>query len=162
MFNPETLANQLSEIGTLHISESKKGTFHGFVDGIQVTWLRYPNPLLDELTNSSVVPGLRIASILDIAVMKWAAISDRGSRKDFIDLYFICSTSGLTLESLVPIHSKKFPEAHINYYHMLKSLSYFDDAEEEGWPVMLQSVNWNDIKFFFIENQKKLMKQLLL
>jgi len=44
---------------------------------------------------------------------------------------------------------------------MIKSLSYFDDAEEEGWPVMHQSVDWNDIKSFFIENQKKLMKQLL-
>jgi len=73
----------------------------------------------------AVVPGLKLASILDIAVMKWAAISDRGSRKDFIDLYLICNTSGLTLESLVPLLSKKFPEANINYYHMLKSLAYF-------------------------------------
>lgn len=159
MFDAEEVRRKLSAIGQLQVSETKKGTFHGFVDGIQVTWLHYPNPLLDHNVELCDFPNLKLASLLDIAIMKWAAISDRGSRKDFIDLYFICQT-GLTLQSLVPLLAKKYQAVNINYYHMIKSLSYFDDAEMEAWPVMHQPVEWEDIKAFFMREQKQLLCNL--
>lgn len=160
MFDTEEVAKSLAEIGQLRIAETKRGTFHGFVDGIQVTWLYYPNPLLDELITVSAVPGLRLASLTDIAVMKWAALSSRGSRKDFIDLYFI-GQAGLEIKSLIPLLAKKFPDSNINYYHMIKSLSYFDDAEHEAWPVMHKPVEWEEIKAFFRQEQKLLLQDFL-
>lgn len=159
-FDAEHIAESLSKLGQLRISETKRGAFHGFVDGIRVTWLYYPNPLLGELITPADIPGLRLASLIDIAVMKWAALSSRGSRKDFIDLYFIAQ-AGLEVESLVPLLAKKFPDANINYYHMIKSLSYFDDAEHEAWPLMHESVQWEEVKTFFRQQQKLLLNRCL-
>lgn len=157
-FDPETLHDRLVKIGEVKVAETRSGTFHGWVDNVQVTWLRYPNPLLDELISVDAIPGFNLASMLDIAVMKLAAISSRGSRKDFIDLFFICR-QGITLTSLIPLLSKKFPDANINYYHMIKSLIYFDDAEEEVSPDMLQKVDWTEVKSFFLAEQKKLLSK---
>lgn len=158
-FKGEDIKNALLTVGELRVSEIKKGIFHGFVDGIQVTWLHYPNPMLKKFVRHPNFPNLKLASILDIAVMKWVAISDRGSRKDFIDLYFICqSQKGLTMESLLPLLEKKFPGRAINYYHTIKSLSYFEDAEQEAWPVMHMPVEWEEIKEFFRLEQAKLLR----
>lgn len=37
-----------------------------------------------------------------------------------------------------------------NLYHILKSLTYFDDAEQEPMPVMRAPFNWSTCKSFFI------------
>ena len=160
MFAPEVVAESLSALGTLDFSETKMGTFHGFVDGIRVTWLYYPNPLLEELITLPGVPGLSLASLIDIALMKWAALSSRGSRKDFLDLYFIAN-AGLEIKTLYPLLARKFPDAKINRYHMVKSLSFFDDAEYEPWPVMEKPAGWEDVKDYFLKQQKLLMEESL-
>jgi len=157
MFAVEAVAEKLSAFGTLDVAETKKGTFHGFVDGIRVTWLYYPNPLLEELIISPGIPGLSLASLVDIALMKWAALSSRGSRKDFLDLYFIAN-AGLEIKALYPLLIRKFPQANINHYHMIKSLSYFDDAEREPWPIMHKPAEWADVKGYFLKQHKLLLE----
>lgn len=154
-FDPGELASRLSEVGEVRVAETRSGTFHGWVDGIQVTWLRYPNPILDEFITSDEVAGLKLASINDLSIMKWAALSDRGSIKDFIDLYKICM-SGVSFDSLIPKLPLKFPKANINLYHMIKSLAYFDDAEKEVSPVMIHDISWSEVKAYFTNLQKKL------
>ncbi len=136
-FEPGILLRDLSVLGKVKVAETKKGTFHGFIDGIRVTWLMYPNPLLNPLINVKDVPGLQLASLTDIAVMKWATVSQRGARKDFIDLFYICQY-GYNLEGILNLLPKKYPKTDINYYHMIKSLSFFDDAERETMPVMME------------------------
>jgi len=91
-----------------------------------------------------------IADITDIALMKIAAISGRGSRKDFIDLFFILSGS-LSLRQIMELTTKKYGANRVNRYHLLKSLTYFDDAEREPMPQMLRSVDWDACKRFFIQ-----------
>lgn len=156
-FDPGELVRHLSEVGEVSVAETKNGTFHGWVDEIQVTWLRYPNPILEEFITFDKIDGLKLASILDLSIMKWAALSDRGSIKDFIDLYTICKLSDISFQSLIPKLTMKFPNANINLYHMIKSLGYFDDAEKEAPPIMIHNMNWSEVKMFFKNEQKKLM-----
>lgn len=160
MFAVETIAESLSPLGVLNIAETKKGTFHGFVNDIRVTWLYYPNPLLGALVTPPQIPGLCLASLVDIAVMKWAALSSRGSRKDFLDLYFIAKAE-LEVKSLLSLLTTKYPGANINHYHMIKSLSYFDDAENEPWPIMHKPTEWEDVKDYFLKQQKLLLDENL-
>ena len=87
--------------------------------------------------------------------MKGATLSSCGSCKDFI------AQAGLEVKSLVPLLAKKFPDSNINYYHMIKSLSYFDDAEHKAWPVMHELVQWEEIKAFFQQQQKLLLEGCL-
>jgi hypothetical protein len=49
----------------------------------------------------------------------------------------------------------------INYYHILKSLVYFDDAENEPEIDLLLPFNWEEVKNFFIKNIQELEKYLL-
>ncbi|MEW5954591.1 MAG: nucleotidyl transferase AbiEii/AbiGii toxin family protein [Bacillota bacterium] len=158
-FDLEQLYQSLSHLGRIRIAETRQGTFHGFVDGIRVTWLHYPNPLLEPLIAVEDIPGFHIASLKDIALMKWAAISSRGARKDFIDLYSICR-NGCDLEELVPLLTYKYPGVDINLYHMIKSLSYFDDAEREVMPLMLQDISWQSAKEYFLAGQKRLLNKI--
>jgi len=158
-FEPGILLRDLSVLGKVKVAETKKGTFHGFIDGIRVTWLMYPNPLLNPLINVKDVLGLQLASLTDIAVMKWATVSQRGARKDFIDLYYICQY-GYNLEDILNLLPKKYPKTDINYYHMIKSLSFFDDAERETMPVMMEKIEWPLVKEYFLGIQKNLLKRI--
>lgn len=159
-FDPEHVSGILSSIGKVIVTETTRGSFHGLIDDVQVTWLYYPNPLLEAKVAVKELPNFYMSSLLDIGLMKWAAISHRGARRDFIDLYCICRR-GYDLKELFLRLDQKFPGAEINHYHMVKSLSYFVDAEREAHPQMISEVNWEKVKTFFIEAQKTLLKKLL-
>ena len=157
-FTPEKIESNLSEKGQLMISEAKPNTFHGILDGVQVTWLHYPRPLLEPPILADI-PQLKIASTLDIGTMKLIAASQRGARKDFIDLYVIAQ-NGISLASLIERLPDKFPNTSINYYHIVKSLVFFDDAEQEPMPRMLQALEWNMVKDYFVRMQKSLLDSI--
>lgn len=159
-FDPEELEKALSSIGKVKTIESKKGTYHGFMDGVRVTWLKYPNPLIEPLKVISACYDLLIPSITDIGIMKVAAVSHRGAKKDFIDLFTICK-NGKSLEELLNLLPKKFPGADINFYHTIKSLSYFDDAEREQMPIMRDKISWDAIKEFFLKEQTRLLESYI-
>jgi len=88
--------------------------------------------------------------------MKIAAIAGRGSRKDFVDLYVAC-TESLTLREAMSAFERKFGEVPYERYHVLKSLTYFDDAEAELMPEMLNQVTWEQITEFFVRGVPALM-----
>lgn len=141
-FDPSRLAEQLSSTGPLVIHGSARGTLHGALDGVRLSFLQSEAPLL--------FPGtpyrrLMIADPRDIAVMKVIAIASRGSRKDFIDLFVYLETGG-TLESVLTLVQRRFPAVDYNEYHLLKSLVYFTDAKEEPMPRMIRDLSWNTVK----------------
>lgn len=99
--------------------------------------------------------GIEVADIRDIAAMKIAAISDRGTKRDFIDLYFIISEAGTTLREALNLYGEKFKILEINRVHILKSLVYFQDADNQKMPRLLKEVNWPKVKKFFENEVKK-------
>lgn len=91
---------------------------------------------------------VRILDADDIAVMKLIAISQRGRKRDFVDLYWYCKNRG----SLFEIFSKlddQYPSVAHNYQHILKSLTYFVDAENDPMPKIFFKATWQGIKKFF-------------
>jgi hypothetical protein len=158
-FDPGILSRRMERFGSVTVAETAPGTFTGWIDDVRITWLCYPNPDLEPFEETPEVPGLRIASLKDIGIMKWTALANRGSIKDFIDL-FVLDRQGLTLKDLFPLLEKKYPDARINTYHMVKSLSWFDDAENEPWPVLRMPLEWENIKSRFLEIQRDLLPLL--
>ena len=159
-FEPAELENKLASSGNLKVLKSKAGTFHALLDQVRVTWLYYPNPLIQPPLKISQVPGLKIASLADIGVMKWIAISQRGTKKDFIDLYFTLQ-EGLSLDELMTFLPKKFPHKNLNYYHLTRSLGYFEDAETQENLKMIKQVSWQQIKSFFTAERNRLLDVLI-
>ena len=97
-----------------------------------------------------------IADIRDIALMKLAAISGRGSRKDFADLFTILQ-SPPSLEDYFEWLPRKYGTSRVNTYHILKSLTYFEDAEAEPMPQMLVPFDWQECKAFFIRQARAII-----
>ncbi len=85
-----------------------------------------------------------IAGLKDLAAMKLEAIAGRGSRKDFIDLYFLLNY--FTINEIFLFHLHKYGEGLSNKYHLLKSLTYFEDAENEAMPLMIEPLDWENVK----------------
>ena len=103
-----------------------------------------------------------LASVQDIAAMKLAAVSDRGSRRDFVDLYFIIALEKrISFEQLFELYDQKFAVLQQNKLHLLKSLVYFEDAEAESMPHLLHSVEWTDVKEFFEKEVHLMSKQFI-
>ncbi len=98
----------------------------------------------------------RVADVREIALMKLAAISGRGSRKDFIDLYFILQQPPFLSEYFEWL-PKKYPPERLNAYHILKSLTYFEDAEREPMPEMRMPLRWDNCKNFFVREARSLV-----
>jgi hypothetical protein len=97
-----------------------------------------------------------VADVRDIALMKLVAISGRGSRKDFADLYVILRGPP-SLEDYFDLLPRKYGPSRINRYHILKSLTYFDDAESEPMPRMLVPFKWKDCRAFFVRQARAIV-----
>jgi hypothetical protein len=141
-FETDRLAARLSRAGTVAVHSRAADTLHVSVDGLRISFLRAEAPLLFPGTGYR---GLTIADPRDIAVMKVIAIGGRGSRKDFVDLYFYLRGGG-SLEDVFALLRRRFAGVDYNEYHLLKSLVYFDDAEAEPMPHMIDKATWHTIK----------------
>jgi hypothetical protein len=97
-----------------------------------------------------------LAETRDIALMKLAAVSSRGSRKDFADLFVILQ-SPPTLNDYFKLLPQKSGTNRVNTYHILKSLTYFHDAEKEPMPQMLVPFDWRECKAFFVRQARALV-----
>ena len=86
--------------------------------------------------------GVVLAGIKDIAAMKINAVIGRGTKKDFIDLFFLLRR--FTLQEMLDMYIQKYPEGSL--FIAMKSLSYFEDAESDPMPVMLSPADWNTVK----------------
>lgn len=101
------------------------------------------------IMNPVVIENIRVAPVEDIGAMKLGAILSRGTRKDYIDLYFILQQKDIL--QLFEVAAKKYPYNDAFPVFAVRALSFFDDAELEPMPSMLSDVKWNDVKSFLDE-----------
>lgn len=154
--NTKSLLLRLKELGGFSLEKEDWQTIHGILKNTKISFFYYPYPLLYRLKKLN---GLAVADIRDIVCMKIDAISGRGSKKDFIDLYFICKQYSLAY--LLKLYKKKYREIEVNMTHILKSLCYFQDAKNSPMPLMLSDCSWQTVEKFFQEEIKKIFKKQL-
>ena len=153
-FRPEQLAEGLSKVGPLRVQSRSADTLHLELDGLRVSFLRAQEPLLFEGTSYR---GLTVADPRDIAVMKVIAIGGRGSRKDFVDLFYYLKSGG-TLEGVFSLLRRRFQNLDYNEYHLLKSLVYFTDAEKEPMPNMIRMTAWETVRDTLVAEVRRLSR----
>lgn len=148
-FGRKEIVENTAKHGTFELFTEGTDTLHGSLNGVQISFFK----LEDELLLKTIdFKHLHIASMLDIAVMKLNAVSGRGSKKDFIDLYFLMKV--FPLPKLFDGYKAKYGKAVSNNYHLLKSLIYFGDAEKQPTPKMFIKVSWDEIKKSIIHSVK--------
>lgn len=157
-FQPEILANYLAT--KFHYEEImiSEGTLYCLLNEVKVSFLYYPIPLLYPQIEFHKI---KVANWRDLMAEKFKTLSQRGSKKDFYDIYFGYSIGNLTISEGVTILKKRFAGTSINYYHILKSLVYFEDADKEPELILLKPVAWEVVKDFFRQNLYKFERYLL-
>lgn len=110
-----------------------------FLNGVKVDIVNYGYAWIDDML---LEEGIRLASPKDIAAMKVNAIIGRGSKKDFIDIYFLLQH--FSFSDLMKLYLQKYPDG--SEYRALLSMAYFDDADPQPMPYMLERVEWDVMK----------------
>ena len=93
--------------------------------------------------------GVWINDWRDLSTDKLLAYYGRAEPRDAIDLFFILR-GGMSLGECFEALPRKYPVGRANSYHILKSLTYFRDAEKEPTPRMLEPFDWAECKAFFV------------
>jgi hypothetical protein len=147
-FSPQFPKRDLLLGSVRHLSprliQEAEGTLDLIINTVNVSFLEYTYPLLRGAKRVDELGAFPIASVLDIACMKLTAISSRGTKKDFYDLYFILQK--MDWEELWPAFKRKYEGVDYNRQHILKSLIYFSSAEKEPEPDMLEDISWEEVK----------------
>ncbi len=134
-----SLDKKLATLAPIELLQQTENIHIYLIDGIKVDIVNYPYPWLKPTVK---IDNLALATIEDIAAMKLAAITGRGSKKDFIDLYFILQK--YSLKKILKFYKAKYSNGSV--FLVLRSLSYFDDAEDEPMPRMLVNITWEEVK----------------
>lgn len=87
--------------------------------------------------------------------MKVSAISSRGTKRDFLDLYECIQKYGL--KEILRLFDRKYAQTRYSRIHILKSLTFFSDAEKDPMPHMLIGLDWERVKQFFLLEVPRLL-----
>ncbi len=126
----------------------KPNSLNLFVNDIKVDILKYSYPFVDDILQ---IEGINMMGKKDIAAMKISAITNRGEKKDFVDLFFLLKE--IDFGEAMTLYSTKYKMDEL--LHVYKSLVYFDDADLQATPKMLIPIGWEEIKEFFISLIKR-------
>lgn len=152
-FDERVLASRLRNIDGFSLEQTAPLTILGKIGETKMSLFNYPYKLVEETISFE---GINLASKKDIAAMKIHALESRGVKRDFVDLFFLAKE--LSLEEMIEFYDQKYNCLEDHLYSILKSLSYFEDSERNELPSMLVSVSWDEIKKFFIKENRRLIK----
>lgn len=135
----EDLTLRLSEVASVRAISSSRSMRFFVINGVKVDVVNYP---YDWISDPVEEDGICLAGLKDIAAMKLSAITNRGTKKDFIDFYFLLQM--FSIDELLNFYVQKYTSDSL--FTVTKSITYFEDAENEPLPVMLKDINWAEVK----------------
>jgi predicted nucleotidyltransferase component of viral defense system len=135
----QTIAIHLMTDGFDVTTSANSKNIHIFmINGVKTDIVNYRYSWVDDLIEDG---GIRLAGLRDIAAMKIAAITNRGSKKDFIDIYFLLNH--FSLKEMMNLYLDKYPDG--SEFLAYKSLVYFADANAQVMPKMLIPTMWEEV-----------------
>jgi len=149
---PPWLAQRIvQEFPQSQVLQDKAGTLDVLVEGAKCSFFAYPyrfSPSVESYT------GIPLATVLDIGGMKVIAISQRGAKKDFADLYEVLRRNDFA--DVARNMRERYGSALLNAIHIGKSLVYFDDADKDPEPVYIGAeCVWVEIKEYFRQHTRE-------
>ncbi|MDP3727164.1 MAG: nucleotidyl transferase AbiEii/AbiGii toxin family protein [bacterium] len=158
IFDEKGIEKILHDKGQWTTSAMSKGTVYGVFSGTKMSLISYSHfKPAEKMHNFGAVSLLAPP---DIAVMKIIAISQRGKKRDFFDLYWICKNREPLHDSILKVHRQY--SINQNLTHILKSLVYFEDAETDPEPEIFFNASWKIVKDFFKKEIPIILKRLII
>ena len=149
-FDPIVSYRKLLADAGYSVDGAENGTVQSLrVDNVKVDLVNYPYPWMDDPLEED---GVRLADLKDIAAMKLSAVANRGRKKDFIDVARLLDV--FPLDQMLSFYQEKFSVSELSF--PLRGLMYFDDADEDPMPEMLDgSLTWENVKNTVIAATRK-------
>lgn len=149
-FNSENIIHNLLKRYSLLILTQLPQTLISEINGIKVDFIRFKYPFIRPV---QLIDGIRLLAIEDIAPMKLDAITGRGRKKDFFDLYYLLDI--FDIDRLLELYLEKYP--HQSTFHVIRSLIYFVDGEKDPDPYIFdKKVTWSLVKKRIISEIRKI------
>jgi len=157
-FDVKKVFSQIKQsVNTVQPIQIQEDTLILKCEGIMASFFVYPYSLLRPLVD---LKEIFVASLEDIAAMKLVAIIQRGTKRDFIDVYYLIKKLGL--DYMLKLSGEKYEE--FNSYLALQSLLYFEDAEKEKLShrkiKIKESLDWKNVKDYIIAEVKRVKEKI--
>lgn len=120
---------------------------------LKVDFGYYPYRLLSE---TKLIDGIRVDSLLDIAVNKLLTIQQRTNAKDFVDLYYLLDK--FTVWDLMEGVRYKFKR---DLEPFLIAADFMKATQLELLPKMIKKLTLQQLRSFFVNKAKKLGKMVV-
>ena len=157
-FRELAFERNLLATGKWTTSFREKGTIYGMLGKAKMSFIAYP--FFQPSPRRIRVGNIRMLVSEDIAAMKIIAISQRGRKRDFVDAYWYC-VHREPLARVIERALHGYPGQEHNMGHILKSLVYFDDADQDPMPKIFFKTTWPEIKKYFKREVPRLTKEFL-
>jgi predicted nucleotidyltransferase component of viral defense system len=148
------LVGQLQRMSSVTIKRESAEQLYTSIMGVEASFIFQHHPLLFPTIE---VNSLHLAQPIDIGLMKLSAIKDRGTRRDFIDLY--CLKDIAPFETLLQLLPRKYFDRPDFTVHLAYALQYFKDAEADTRELRtLKRINWAAVKKYCTAGSNLLSK----
>lgn len=139
--DPSRLMDYLHQLGPIvTLVDRSEYSLHVLIEGVKLSYLLQPSIRLEV---GQILDGIPLASLSTMATLKCHAIANRGSRKDFIDVYALIQ-KGWSLDQILDHAQDQAPQ--LNRAHVLRSLTYFMDVDAEPMPRVHRSWAWEEVR----------------
>jgi hypothetical protein len=138
--NARELIRHLERRGKVELLERSSDTTHLTFDGVDVSIF-----VLKRLAPHVEDAALSVEALL---ATKLHAILDRGTRRDFFDLYVLMQLHSFGVVDCIGAMQKLY-ETDVNHGLLLRALSYFDDAEAEPPLPGEGKDDWDTVQSYF-------------
>ncbi len=155
-FDENLVATELSQLSLFQEDQRAWASVLGRISKTRFSIFYYKYKIIDPLITFE---GINLIGKKDIAAMKIHAISDRGVKRDFIDVFMLAKE--FTIDQMFNFYEEKYGSLDDKLYQLIKGLSYFADAEDDDMPEMLLPVKWEEVKDFFRQESRRLASEKL-
>ena len=121
------------------LKSSTKSMLFFYINGVKIDCVLAPFPYLEPI---EIIDDIRFVSTPDVIAMKLGALSGRGVKKDFWDIAELLNH--YKLEEMLFFFAAKY-NAHDPFF-VIRSLTYFEDAEHQIDPQPLKKITWEQVK----------------
>jgi hypothetical protein len=136
----KSLVAHLQQLGRVEILETEVDTIHINWEGIDISVFVLPH-LVRHVEGNAL-------SLTGVLATKTHAILDRGTRRDFFDLYVMLHLHSMGILECLKALSHVY-ETEVNQGLVLRALTYFDDADAESPLPGEGKDDWQSVKDFF-------------
>jgi hypothetical protein len=121
------------------INDRSKSIYQCIIQDVKVDFVCVRDPFLNPV---QLIEGIPFADIKDLIALKLNAVKGRGVKKDFWDVARLLQD--YTLSDLFQFYHDRY-----NYddtFAVIRSVAYFDDAEDTITPESLDGMTWEKVK----------------